>query len=88
MRSKLRTSNRDQSAGATEVLAHLVERIRQRWPEVLITVRGDSGFAREELMSWCEGDRVFYLFGFAKNSRLLKKIGKELVEARRLYEEA
>jgi hypothetical protein len=85
--AKLRTSNRDQSAGATEVLAHLVQRIRERWPEVEIIVRGDSGFAREELMKWCEKNNVFYLFGLAKNPRLLKKIGKELVEAQELYAE-
>ena len=85
--AKLRTSNRDQSAGATEVLAHLVDRIRQRWPEVRIIVRADSGFAREELMKCCEENKVFYLLGLAKNSRLLKKIGKELVEALELYEE-
>jgi len=85
--SKLRTSNGDQSAGAAEVLAHLVERIRERWPEVAIIVRGDSGFAREELMRWCEGNDVFYLLGLARNARLLKKVGKELVEAHELYEE-
>ena len=84
--SKLRTSNRDQSAGATEVLAHVVERIRQRWPEVRIVVRADSGFAREELMKWCEGNSVYYVLGVAKNPRLLKKIGRELVAARELYE--
>ena len=64
--SELRTSNRDPGADAIEVLAHLVERIRERWSEVEITVRGDSGFAREELMKWCEGNNVFYLFGLAK----------------------
>ena len=88
--SKLRTADKDASSGATEVLAHLVERIRERWPKVRIVVRADSGFAREELMKWCEGNEaanVFYVLGLAKNSRLLKKIGKELVEARELYEE-
>ena len=84
--AKLRTSNRDQSAGATEVLAHVVERIRARWSEVRIVVRADSGFAREELMEWCEENGVFYVLGLAKNERLLQKIGKELVAARELYE--
>jgi len=51
-------------------------------------VRADSGFARDDLMKWCEhSTNVFYVFGLAKNPRLLKKIGKELVEARDLYEE-
>lgn len=84
--SKLRTSNRDAAAGSAEVLAHLVERIRERWPMVRIIVRADSGFAREELMKWCEDNDVFYVLGLAKNSRLLKKIGKELVAAGELFE--
>ena len=85
--SRLRTSDRDQSAGATEILAHLVERIRQRWPCVRIVVRADSGFAREQLMRWCEGNGVFYVLGLARNSRLNKKVGKELVQAWELYED-
>jgi hypothetical protein len=85
--SKLRTSNRDQSADSTEVLTHLVDRIRERWPEVRIVVRADSGFTRDGFMDWCEHNNVFYVLGLAKNSRLLKKIGKELVEAMELYEE-
>ena len=30
------------------------------WPEVKITLRGNSGFCREELMKWCRrgGDRL------------------------------
>jgi hypothetical protein len=83
--AKLRTSDCDGAEGSTEVLAHLVERIRARWPEVRIVVRADSGFARDGLMDWCEIHDVFYLLGLAKNSRLLQKIGKELVQARELY---
>jgi len=85
--AKLRTANRDASEGSKEVLAYLVSRIRQRWPKVRILVRGDSGFAREELMRWCEEHAVHYVLGLAKNVRLLRKIGKELVQARHRYEE-
>jgi hypothetical protein len=85
--AKLRTSNRDASDGSIEVLTFLVERIRKRWPRVRIIVRGDSGFAREALMGWCEQNTVFYLLGLAKNSRLLQKLGNELVQARQEYEQ-
>lgn len=83
--SKLRTANRDASDGSLEVLAYLVERIRARWPKVAIIVRGDSGFARDGLMDWCESHRshrVYYLWGLARNQRLLQKIGPELAQAR------
>lgn len=84
--AKLRTSGRDAADGSTEVLAYLVERIRARWPEVRIIVRGDSGFARDDSMTWCEKHCVYYLFGLARNQRLLKRIGPELVQAREAYE--
>ena len=84
--AKLRTSDRDAADGAPEVLAYLVQRIRARWPKVRIIARGDSGFARDALMAWCESHRVYYLLGLARNSRLLKTIGKELMQAREQFE--
>src|SRR5690606_38817699 len=61
--AKLRRSNIDASAGAVEEVGRIVAQIRRHWPEVRILLRGDSGFARERLMAWCEANRVDYLFG-------------------------
>lgn len=80
--AKLRTSDRDGADGTKEALVFLVKRIRERWPHVRIILRGDSGFTRDEVMAWCEDNGVHYLLGLAKNARLLKKIGNELVRAR------
>ena len=63
--SKLRPANIDASAGSVEEMARIVARIRQRWPQVRILLRADSGFAREALMAWCETNGVDYLFGLA-----------------------
>lgn len=68
--ARLRRSNIDASAGSVEELSRIVGQIREAWPEVSILVRGDSGFAREALMGWCEQHRVDYVFGLARNSRL------------------
>jgi hypothetical protein len=76
--SKLRTSDRDGASGAVEEVERIVEHIRSRWPMVKITVRGDSGFAREELMAWCETHSVDYILGLAKNTRLIAEIAAEL----------
>jgi hypothetical protein len=64
----------------------LVAKIRECWPHVRIVVRGDSGFCREHLMRWCEENSVDYLFGLAKNKRLLRVLGKELHEAQQQFE--
>jgi hypothetical protein len=84
--AKLRPSNIDASEGALEEVERIVEMIREKWPQVKIVLRGDSGFCREQIMSWCEAHGVDYLFGIARNSRLLSRIGKELKRAQRLYE--
>ena len=79
--AKLRRSNIDASAGAVEEIARILERIRARWPRVRILLRADSGFAREELMTWAEANRVDYVFGLARNRRLVERIHAELAWA-------
>ena len=56
--AKLRRANIDASAGSREELARIVAALRKAWPEVEIWIRADSGFARDELMTWCEANRV------------------------------
>jgi hypothetical protein len=79
--AKLRRANIDASAGSVEEVARIVAQIRERWPEVRILLRADSGFARDELMTWCEQNDIDYLFGLAKNNRLIAEIAAELAEA-------
>ena len=76
--SQLRPADQDGAAGSVAKLAGLVERIRHEWPDVQIIVRADSGFCRDNLMSWCEDHGVDYIFGLAKNSRLRWEIDLEL----------
>jgi hypothetical protein len=80
--AKLRRANIDAAAGAVEEVARITARIRERWPKVRICLRADSGFAREALMAWCEANGVDYLFGLARNRRLLAAMEAELEEAR------
>jgi Transposase DDE domain group 1 len=77
--AKLRRSNIDAAAGAVGEVARIVGQIRARWSRVEILLRADSGFAREALMSWCEANRVDYVFGLARNERLA---GSSLVSSR------
>ncbi|MGE4221047.1 MAG: IS1380 family transposase [Alphaproteobacteria bacterium] len=72
--AKLRRADIDASAGAVQEVARIVGQIRERWPRVRILLRADSGFAREETMAWCEANRVDFLFGLARNARLVEHI--------------
>jgi Transposase DDE domain group 1 len=76
--AKLRRSNIDASAGAVVEVERIVGQIRARWPRVTVLLRADSGFARDELMAWCEANRVDYLFGLARNERLVGAIAQDL----------
>lgn len=79
--AKLRPSNIDGAAGSVEEIARIVAHIRTRRPKVRILLRADSGFARDALMAWCEDNRVDYLFGLARTTRLVAEIAAELAVA-------
>ena len=79
--AKLRPASLDAAAGAVEEVARIVAQIRDRWPNVRIMLRADSGFAREELMAWCEANSVHFLFGLQQNKRLVAEVAGELARA-------
>src|SRR5882757_8611866 len=79
--AKLRRANMDAAAGAREEVARVVARIRARWPRTCILLRADSGFARDELMTWCEENDVDFVFGLQQNGRLNAEIKDELAKA-------
>ena len=82
----LRRSNIDAAAGAKEEIARVIERIRARWPKTRILLRADGGFCREEIMAWCEANRVDYVFGLARNERLQNEIASDMEVARAMAE--
>jgi hypothetical protein len=84
--AQLRPSDEDAAAGVVPALEQIVAAIRQRCRRARIIVRGDSGFCREEILAWCEGQpEVYYCLGLAKNSVLIGQLGAELAEARRRH---
>ncbi len=84
--ARLRPSDIDAAAGSVKHLKRIVEQVRAAWPGVKILIRGDSGFCREDLMRWCEENRVDYLLGLAKNSRLIALITAESEQAKQQFE--
>ena len=83
----LRPANIDASAGALQQVQRIVTHLRSQWPDVKILLRADSGFAREDLMAWCEQNQVDYLFGLARNPRLQEAIRPELTQAKALSDQ-
>ena len=81
--ARQRRANVAGSDGAIEEMTRIIAQIRQKWPRVRIILRGDSGFANDPLMRWCEENRVDYVFGLARNSRLEAALGEQLAAAKR-----
>ena len=79
---RLGVSDRDPGADVPEQIGHIVSRISRAWPGTGIVLRGDSAFAREKTMAWCEGNGIDYVLGLARNSRLAGIIAPELASAR------
>src|SRR5487761_2386527 len=69
--ASLRPAKKDAALHAAAILKLLVTRLRQAWPGVRIIFRGDSGFCRPLLLSWCEKNHVHYVVGMGKNPRIL-----------------
>jgi hypothetical protein len=84
--AKLRPADIDAAAGSVKQLDRIIKQIRAKWPGVEIVIRGDSGFCRENIMSWCESNDVGFVLGLAKNRRLERILGKELHEAKQQFE--
>lgn len=84
--ARLRPSSVGPAVGSRKEVERIVQQIRQRWPDVEIVLRGDSGFCSDELMAWCEGNRVDYVVGMARNQRVEGLIAGPLTEAKRQFE--
>ncbi len=81
--AKLRSSSVDAADGSVAEVARIVGQIRERWPATSIVIRADSGFCRDDLMSWCEANGVQYVLGLAGNSRLKARLAPEMRTAKR-----
>jgi hypothetical protein len=79
--ARLRQSNVGPAEGTVEELDRIVSQIRKRWPKVKLMIRADSGFTRDDIMSWCEEHGVDYVLGLARNSRLEPMIAEEMEQS-------
>jgi hypothetical protein len=80
----LHTAESEHQDQVLRLVARVVERLRRRFPRIRIILRADSGYCRDELMSWCEQSNVYYVFGLQKNAVLEGKLRGTLRQAKRL----
>ena len=83
---ELRPSNIDGAKGSVELLKPVVAQLRKAFPKTQIIVRGDGGFCREWLLAWCESEKVDYIMGLARNSRLVREMEQPMLKAQKRHE--
>jgi DDE family transposase len=82
----LRPSNIDGAKHTRALLKLLVDKLRKAWPDVKITLRGDSGFCRWRLMRWCDSHGIGYVLGLAQNPVLHRAARDEIAGAERQFQ--
>lgn len=71
------------SHGVVAILRRIVGAMRDRWPDVTLELRADSGFAIPALYAWCEAEQITYTIGLGTNPRLTRAVAALQAEAER-----
>ena len=74
--------DQDGAASSVEELQRIVAQLLARWPKTHIMIRGDCGCCRDNIMSWREEHRLYYVLGLARNVRLNQALEPEMEQAR------
>ena len=69
----LRHGTATAAPGADDDIEYLVARVRARWPDVRIRVRGDGGFGVPTMHERCDRRDVIFTFGPSANSVLQRQ---------------
>ena len=68
----LRPGRTNKQLNVFGIIRRLVERIRAKWPNVVITIRGDAMFCSHDMFEWADEQRgIHYCVGLTGNSVLL-----------------
>ena len=66
----LRPARTPKGTEVRTAVKHLTRRMKEHWPDTILTWRGDSHYCRAEAMEWLETNTGRYIFGLAGNSVL------------------
>jgi len=84
----LRPGNAPGSAGAVGILRRLIRRIKEAFPEAIIRVRLDGGFACPQVLDFLDGEpKVEYIVNLASNA-VLKRHAESAMKQATLLSEA
>lgn len=83
--SYLRPGRRHASRGVIPLMKFLLKHIRNRFPNVKIKLRADSGFAIPRFFDFLEDNTIQYAIALVTNKRLVKKNEPFIEKAKRAF---
>lgn len=84
----LKPGRRNKQNNVASLLKKLICHLRQKWPDTLIIVRGDSHFASKDFMEWCANNPLTgYITGLSGNKKLHELARVTIDSAEREYKQ-
>ena len=83
----LRPGNVSDSKHSWAILKLIVTELKNHWPNVSITFRGDGAFCRHKMFNWCERNNIGYIVGIPCNNRIMDKTKSHILEVKELFSE-
>ena len=83
LKVELRPGTQYCSNGAAAFMKPLAEELQRDYPETALFMRGDSGFATDELYKMCESNGISYVIRLKENNvlrQLMKELDSELYD--------
>ena len=84
----LKPGRRSKQNNISSLLKRLISQLRDQWKNTVIIVRGDSHFASNNFMQWCDGQRnIGFITGLSGNQKLNKLADVTIQSARREFKQ-
>ena len=81
----LRPGKRPSGKEIVSILKCIVKKIRLAWPEVGITIRGNSHYVKPEVYDFCEEEDLKYVFGLTSQNPMWREVEELIEEAKKLH---
>jgi Transposase DDE domain group 1 len=81
----LRPGTAHASLGVVDILRAVVQKLRAVWPDVVITLRADSGLAVPAVYDFCEQEGLRYALGYATNPVLERCVAQASADVETYY---
>lgn len=86
--SILKPGRRSKQNDISSLLQRLISQLREQWENTVIIIRGDSHFASNDFMHWCNRQyRVGFITGLTGNQKLHRLAGVTIESVKREYQQ-